>query len=92
MRTHTRKAEGEAPAGDDKKEAQTTEKKEENKKQKKSKYDILIPISQAGLVDRLSQFYGLGPEFPSDQVCKCTSARAHAREGEAACVLGAKVA
>lgn len=63
-----RKAEGEADAGEPKKEEQKTGEKKDNKKQKKSQYDILIPISQASLVERLCEFYGLGPGFPSDQL------------------------
>jgi hypothetical protein len=62
-----RKAEGEAEALADEGEGKAEAKKE--KKQKKSKYDILVPIAQAGLVDRLAEFYGLGAGFPSDQVC-----------------------
>lgn len=57
-----RKAEGDAEGGEGDKKA------ESKKHQKKSKYDILIPISQAGLVDRLTDFFGLGPQFPSDQL------------------------
>jgi hypothetical protein len=61
----TRKAEGEADGAAG---ASDKGEKKQDKKQKKSKYDILVPIAQAGLVQRLTDFYGLGTEFPSDQV------------------------
>jgi hypothetical protein len=49
-------------------EGQKEEGKKDKKKPKKSKYDILVPIAQAGLVDKLCDFYGLDANFAPDQL------------------------